>query len=87
MAFYGGFEPVEEQLIDYEEVLRCWNDEDIAEYRDVVEAKEDVELLGGYVVVGLDVRTAEALVALARKRGVDPSRLASDLLRDAVAEG
>lgn len=79
-----GFEPLDEQPVDYQEVLRGLSDEDITAYREVVEAREDVDLLGGYLVVGLDVATAEALVALARERGVDPSRLASDLLRDAM---
>ena len=79
-----GFEPLDEQPVDYQEVLRGLNDEDITAYREVVEAREDVDLLGGYLVVALDVATAEALVALARERGVDSSRLASDLLRDAM---
>jgi hypothetical protein len=85
LAGCGGFGPADEEPVDYEEVLRDWSDEDISGYREVVEAKEDVDLLGGYLIVELDVVTAEALVNLARERGVDPSRAASDIIRDAVS--
>jgi hypothetical protein len=85
LAGCGGFGPADEKPVDYEEVLRDWSDEDISGYREVVEAKEDVDLLGGYLIVELDVVTAEALVNLARERGVDPSRAASDIIRDAVS--
>jgi len=86
LAGCGGFGPADEEPVDYEEVLRDWSDEDISGYREAVEAKEDVNLLGGYLMVELDVATAEALVDLARRRGVDPSRAASDIIRDAIAE-
>jgi len=76
----------DEGPVDYEELLGGWSDEDISGYREVVEAKEDVDLLGGVLMVELDVRTAEALVNLARKRGLDPGRAASDIIRDAMAE-
>ena len=86
MAGCEGIQPADEEPVDYEEVLRDWSDEDISGYREVVEAKEDVDVLGGYLMVELDVATAEALVNLARKRGVDPSRAASDIIRDAMAK-
>lgn len=86
MAGYGGLGPADEEPVDYGEVLRRWSDEDISVYREVVEAREDVDLLGGYLMVEVDVVTAEGLVALARERGVDPSRAAGDIIRDALAE-
>jgi hypothetical protein len=87
VAAYGDVDPGDYEPVDYEEVLGRLDEEDIASYTEVVEAREDVELLGGYVVVELDDATAEALVTQARERGVDPSRLASDILRSAMTEG
>ncbi len=87
MCAYGDFGPGSEDSLEYADVLGNWDEEDLAAYRDVVEGKEDVYLLGGYVFVELDAATSEALVARARERGMDPSRLASDLLRDAMSEG
>ena len=86
MSAYGDFGPGNEDSLEYADVLRDWDDEDVAAYRDAVEGIEDVHLLGGYIFVELDAATSEALVARARDRGVDPSRLASDLLRDAMSE-
>jgi hypothetical protein len=86
VSAYGDFGPGNEDSLEYADVLKNWDDEDVAAYRDVVEGKEDVDLLGGYIFVELDAATSEALVARARERGVDPGRLASDLLRDAMSE-
>ena len=86
MPAYGDFAPGNEEIIDYGEVLGCWGDEDIAAYREVLEAKEDVELLGGYVMVELDDRTVEALVTRARERGIEPARMASELLRKVLVD-
>ena len=71
----------------YEEVLDSWKDEDIAAYRDVIEANEDEQLLGGYVMVELDPLTAKELVDMAQGRGIDPGRLAGELLRRALMDG
>ncbi len=86
MSAYGDFGPANEDSLEYADVLNIWDEEDLAAYRDVIEGKEDVHLLGGYIFVELDAATSEALVARARERGMDPSRLASDLLRDAMSE-
>jgi len=72
---------------DYGEVVDLWQDEDISAYREVIEANEDEQLLGGYVMVELDPKTAKELVDRARDRGIDPARLAGELLRDALVEG
>ncbi len=87
MSAYGDFGPGNEDSSEYVDVLKNWDEEDVAAYRDVVEGKEDIHLLGGYIFVELDAATSEALDARARERGMDPSRLASDLLRDAMTEG
>jgi len=71
---------------DYEEIITAWNDNDVSAYRDIIEAKEDVELIGGNILVELDVLTAEALVQRARERGIDPARMASDILRIALVD-
>ncbi len=71
---------------DYEEVITSWDDNDVSAYRDIIEAKEDVELIGGNILVELDVITAEALVERARERGIDPARMASDILRNALVD-
>jgi len=71
----------------YEEVVDSWKDEDIEAYRDVIEANEDEQLLGGYVMVELDPLTAKDLVDMAQSRGIDPGRLAAELLRNALMGG
>ena len=76
----------DDEALDYGEAMARWEDEDLCSYREVVEAREDVEVLGGYVVVELDRMTADNLVARARERGVDPGRLAGDILRGVLAE-
>ena len=86
MTSYEDFDPGELESVDYVEVLGCLDDSDIAAYREIVEAKEDVELLGGNVMVELDELTTEALVARARERGIDPGRLASELLRQYLVD-
>ncbi len=72
---------------DYGEVVDLWQDEDISAYREVIEANEDEQLLGGYVMVELDPKTAKELVDRARDRGIDPAMLAGELLRYALVEG
>ena len=86
MTSYEDYNPDELESVDYVEVLDCLDDSDITAYREIVEAKEDVELLGGNVMVELDEATTEALVARARERGMDPSRLASELLRQYLVD-
>ena len=86
MSAYGDFGPGNEDSLEYADVLKIWDEEDLAAYRDVVEGKEDADLLGGYIFVELDAATSEALVTRARERGMDTGRLASDLLRDAMTE-
>jgi len=86
MPAYGDFAPGSDEIIDYSEVLGCWGDEDIDAYREVLEAREDLELLGGYVMVELDDRTVEVLVNRARERGIEPARMASELLRKMLTE-
>jgi len=46
VSAYGDFGPGNEDSLEYADVLKNWNDEDVAAYRDVVEGKEDVDLLG-----------------------------------------
>jgi len=71
---------------DYGEVVDLWQDEDISAYREVIEANEDEQLLGGYVMVELDPKTAKELVDRARDRGIDPARLAGELLSNALVD-
>ena len=72
--------------VDYEDVVELWDEEDIAGYREVIEANEDEVLAAGYVMVGLDRVTAEALLDGARVRCVEPGRLAAEILRGVLIE-
>ena len=83
----GDFTLPPEELEDYGEVLSNWDEEDVSKYRDILEAREDVELLGGNILVELDELTAEALIERARERGIDPSQLASEILRRTLVDG
>lgn len=87
MSPNGDFTLPPEELEDYGEVLANWDDGDISDYREILEAREDVDLLGGNILVELDVSTAEALMERARERGIDPSRLASEILRSILVDG
>jgi len=87
MPSYGDFTIPPEELEDYGEVLAKWDDGDISDYREILEAREDVDLLGGNILVELDVSTAEALMERARERGIDPSRLASEILHGVLVDG
>jgi hypothetical protein len=86
MSAYGDFDLSDEEIADYAEVMWSWQEEDIEGYRDVLEAKEDTDLLGGYIMVELDEVTVESLVSRARERGIEPSRLASEILRNVLVE-
>ena len=86
MPGFGDSTPPLEEPGDYEEVITSWDDNDVSAYRDIIEAKEDVELIGGNILVELDVITAEALVERARERGIDPARMASDIIRSALVD-
>lgn len=75
-----------EESENYDELASLWQDEDIAAFRDVVEANEDERILGGYLMVELDPKTAEALVDKARGRGIAPGKLASEIIQDALTD-
>jgi hypothetical protein len=87
MSPNGDFALPPEELEKYGKVLSNWNDEDVSTYRDILEAREDVEPLGGNILVELDESTAEALIERARERGIDPSRLAIEILRSMLVDG
>ncbi|UCG83758.1 MAG: hypothetical protein JSW38_02780 [Dehalococcoidia bacterium] len=87
MSPNGDFTLPPEELENYGKVLSNWDDEDVSTYRDIMEAREDVELLGGNILVEMDESTAEALIERARERGIDPSRMASEILRSILVDG
>lgn len=88
MPTKGKPDPIPEELASYEEAADFWDAHDSADYKDILEAVDvDVKLPERHYIIELDRGTAEILQEKAQKKGVRPSRLASELLQKMLAGG
>jgi len=74
--------PIPQEFSDYEEAAEFWDSHDTTEYlQDSRPVKVVSEFRGRHYEIEIDENVALALRKAARQKGITPSRLASDLLR------
>lgn len=79
-------DPIPEEFNSYEEAAEFWDSHDTTQYpQDSRPVKAVSEFRGRRYEIEIDESVAQALRKAARKKGVTPSRLASDLLRQRLA--
>lgn len=79
-------DPIPEEFSSYEEAAEFWDSHDTAKYlQDSRPMKVVSEFRGRRYEIEIDESVARALRKEARKKGVTPSRLASDLLRQRLS--
>lgn len=75
-------EPIPEEFNSYEEAAEFWDSHDTTEYlQNSRPVKAVSEFRGRRYEIEIDESVARALRKAAKQKGVTPSRLASDLLR------
>lgn len=79
-------DPIPDEFADYEEAAEFWDSHDTTDYlQDSIPVKVVSEFRGRRYEIEIEESVAQALRKEARQRGVTPSRLASDLLRQRLA--
>jgi len=82
MATKKKINPIPEEFSSYEEAAKFWEKHDTTKYlKDSRPVKVISELRKRRYEIEIDENVAQILRKAARKKGVTPSRLASDLLR------
>jgi hypothetical protein len=75
-------EPIPEEFASYDEAAKFWDTHDTTDYLDVSRPVTVAsEFRGRYYEIKIEAGVAQVLRTRARQRGVMPSHLASDLLR------
>ncbi len=75
-------DPIPEEFSSYEEAAEFWDKHDITRYlQSSRPVKVISELRGRRYEIQIDETVAQVLRKAARKKGITPSRLANDLLR------
>jgi hypothetical protein len=75
-------DPIPEEFGDFEEAAEFWDTHDTTEYQqDSRPVRVVSEFRGRSYEIGIEEGVAAALRKEAKRKGVSPSRLASDLLR------
>ncbi|MEW5830644.1 MAG: CopG family antitoxin [Chloroflexota bacterium] len=75
-------DPIPQEFSDYEDAAEFWDSHDTTEYlQDSRPVKVVSEFRGRQYEIEIDESVAQALRKAARQKGITPSRLASDLLR------
>ena len=81
-------DPIPDQFADYDEAAEFWDSHDTTEYlQDSIPVKVISEFRGHHYEIEIEESVAQALRKAARQKGVTPSRLANDLLRQRLAAG
>ena len=79
-------DPLPREFASYEEAADFWDNHDTTDYLDAFKTVEVVtELRNRYYEIEIEADVATALKAQARRKRVPISRLASDLLRQQLA--
>jgi hypothetical protein len=79
-------EPLPDEFDSYDEAARFWDTHDTTDYLDVSQpVTVTSEFRGRYYEIKIEAGLAQVLRARAKQRGVTPSHLASDLLRQQLA--
>ena len=75
-------EPIPDEFDSYDEVIKFWDTHDTTDYLDVSRPVTVAsEFRARYYEIKIEAGVAQVLRARAKQRGVTPSHLASDLLR------
>ncbi len=78
---------IPEEFKTYEEASEFWEEHDSTDYEDELEEVEiKVDLQKRHYLIELDKNSANVLQETARKKGVPPNYLASELLHEQLAE-
>ena len=81
-------DPIPEEFSNYEEATEFWDKHDTTKYlQNSRSVKVVSELHERRYEIEIDENVAQILRKAARKKGVTPSRLASDLLRQRLGPG
>ncbi len=79
-------DPLPDEFADFDEAAEFWDSHDTTDYlQDSTPVKVVSEFRGHHYEIEIEESVAKALQKAARQRGVTPSRLASDLLRQRLA--
>ena len=79
-------DPIPEEFASYEEAAEFWDKHDTTDYADNFRAIEvQSELKKRHTEIEIDADIVKALRTQARRKGVTPSHLASDILRQRLA--
>ncbi|MCI0490541.1 MAG: BrnA antitoxin family protein [Blastocatellia bacterium] len=75
-------DPIPEEFASYEEAAEFWDAHDTTDYPDAFRTVEvQSELRKRHTEIEIDTDVVKALRAQARRKGVTPGHLASDILR------
>ena len=75
-------DPIPEEFASYEEAVEFWDRHDTTDYPNAFSTvKVESELRKRHTEIEIDADVIKALRAQARRKGVTPSHLASDILR------
>lgn len=76
-----------EEFRTYEEAAEFWETHDSTDFMDILEEVDiKVDLQKRHYLIELDKSTAEVLQESARRKGVSPGHLASELLQEQLIE-
>ncbi len=76
-----------EEFRTYEEAAEFWDTHDSTDFMDILEEADiKVDLQKRHYLIELDKSTAEVLQENARRKGVSPGHLASELLQEQLIE-